>query len=189
VTIRRCIVTIGKIITKSNDKRGKLASPSLILMIMLCFSLLSFPTGVLHSQEKFGFGIILGEPTGVAWKYKISRLTALDGAIGFSPHDRFRAHVDYLWHSYPFHEQNLALHYGVGAAIGFGQPDYVVFERGNRYFLRHADLGFGARTVLGLTYDIPRSPVDLFFELAPILIAAPETGVGVDIGIGARVYP
>ena len=49
----------------------------------------------------FGFGFILGEPTGLAWKYKLSRANALDGVIGFSPGNRFRIHVDYLWKAYP----------------------------------------------------------------------------------------
>ena len=33
------------------------------------------------------------------------------------------------------------------------------------------------------------SPGDLFFEVAPLVIAAPEPGFGIDLGLGARVYP
>lgn len=142
------------------------------------------------AQGKFGFGFIVGEPTGIAWKYRINQTNAIDGAIGFSPYDRYRFHIDYLWHSYPFSEQNLALHYGVGAAMGFGRTEYVVVDRRNTYFLRSRELGFGARGVLGLTYAIPRSPVDLFFEMAPIFIFTPDPpGAGIDVGLGVRVYP
>jgi len=141
-----------------------------------------------HAQGNFGFGLILGEPTGLAWKYKINHRNAIDGAIGFSPYDRFRIHVDYLWHSYPFQEQRLAVHYGLGAAFGFGRTDYVV-SHGDSYVLREGDLGFGARAVVGLTYMIPRSPVDVFFEMAPIIVAAPGPGFGLDLGLGVRVYP
>lgn len=141
-----------------------------------------------RAQGMFGFGLIVGEPTGLAWKYKLNHQNAIDGAIGFSPYDRFRIHVDYLWHSYPFQEQHLAVHYGLGAAFGFGRTDYV-FEHGNSYVLHEGDLGFGARAVVGLTYSIPRSPVDTFFEIAPLIVAAPGPGFGIDLGLGVRVYP
>ena len=151
-------------------------------------SLLFGGGGGLHAQDKFGFGIIIGEPTGLAWKYNINHINAIDGAIGFSPYDRFRIHADYLWHAHPFDEDHLALHYGLGAAFGFGRTDYFVAQRGS-YVLHNGDLGFGARVVVGLTYMIPRSPVDLFFEVAPVIVAAPGPGFGFDLGLGARVYP
>jgi hypothetical protein len=140
------------------------------------------------AQGNFGFGLIIGEPTGIAWKYKINYLNAIDGAIGFSPYDRFRIHADYLWQARPFQDEHLALHYGIGAAVGFGNTTYYD-EHDHAYFLRHEELGFGARVVVGLTYAIPRSPVDLFFEMAPLIVATPEPGFGIDLGLGARVYP
>jgi hypothetical protein len=137
----------------------------------------------------FGFGFILGEPTGLSWKYKISRANALDGAIGFSPGDRFRIHVDYLWFAYPFHDPAFSLHYGIGAAIGFGNTWWVDRGHGNGYWAGTRELGFGLRVPVGINYGIPRSPVELFFELAPIFIFSPDMGVGIDVGIGVRFYP
>jgi hypothetical protein len=137
----------------------------------------------------FGFGFILGEPTGLAWKYKISHLNALDGVIGVSPGDRFRIHVDYLWNAYPFHDPNFSLHYGIGAVIGFGQTWFVEHGHGDGYWAGTTDLGFGVRVPFGIDYAIPRSPVELFFELAPIVIFTPGTGVAIDVGIGVRFYP
>lgn len=142
-----------------------------------------------RSQGRFGFGIVFGEPTGIAWKYKIDHINALDGAVGLSPFDRFRAHVDYLWQSYPFDEQHLALHYGLGGAFGFGRQDVVVVNDRGDFFRSEEDLGFGVRAVIGLTYSIPRSPVDAFLEFAPIFVVTPGTGMGFDVGLGARVYP
>ena len=151
---------------------------------------LAFCSGIpARAQGRFGFGVVFGEPTGVAWKYKLANSNAIDGAIGVSPFDRFRIHVDYLWHAYPFSTSNLALHYGVGPAFGFGRTDVVYSYSDGGYILRRGDLGFGIRTVAGLTYSIARSPVDVFFELAPLFIFAPGTDVGIDIGLGARFYP
>lgn len=143
----------------------------------------------LQAQGRFGFGVVFGEPTGIAMKYRIGNANAVDGAIGFSPYDRFRIHGDYLWQSYPFQTPNLALHYGIGAAFGFGRAAIIYSRPDGGYFLRRVDLGFGVRTVIGLTYAVARSPVDVFLEFAPIFIFAPGPDVGFDIGLGARFYP
>ncbi len=159
-----------------------------IILMALAGVLLCAPGSQVLAQGNFGFGLIIGEPTGIAWKYKINHMNAIDGAIGFSPYDRFRLHVDYLWHARPFNDENLAIHYGLGGAIGFGRTVYYD-EHGGEYFFRNSDLGFGVRLVGGLTYMIPRSPVDLFVEIAPLIVAAPGPGFGMDLGLGARVYP
>lgn len=142
------------------------------------------------AQERFGFGFILGEPTGLSWKYRIDHLHALDGAIGFSPFDRFRIHVDYLWLSRPFRDPNFALHYGIGAAVGFGNTTEAVFTRhGDGYVVQSTSLGFGVRVPFGVDYAIPRSPVELFLEIAPLVIVTPAGGIGIDFGLGVRFYP
>lgn len=144
---------------------------------------------VADAQGRLGIGFVVGEPTGFSWKYKLSTTNAFDGAIGFSPFDRFRVNVDYLWISRPFDEQHLVLHYGLGGAVGFGRTEYVTIKRGNDYVVRHRELGIGMRGIIGLDYEIPRSPVELFFEFGPLLIFAPDAGVGVDVGLGVRFYP
>lgn len=156
--------------------------PALLMIVLLCAA------RDVRAQGSFGFGLVIGEPTGLAWKYKINHLNAVDGAIGFSPFDRFRLHVDYLWQSHPFQEEHLAVHYGLGPVIGFGETD-IAYRHGNSYVLGEGDIGFGVRAVAGLTYTIPRSPVDLFVEMAPVVVAAPGPGLSLDVGLGARVYP
>lgn len=143
----------------------------------------------LKAQGNLGIGFVVGEPTGIAWKYRMNDYNAIDGAIGFSPYDRYRFHVDYLWHSGPFEERELLLHYGIGAAVGFGRTEYIVTEGRRRYFFRNDDVGLGMRGVVGLTYKVRRSPIDLFVEAAPLLILSPGSGFGVDAGLGIRFYP
>jgi hypothetical protein len=156
---------------------------------MVAVGLCCLVHSAIQAQGRLGFGFIFGEPTGIAWKYRINHVNAVDGAIGFSPFDQFRMHIDYLWQSYPFAEQNLALHYGVGSAFGFGRTEYLVLRRGS-YVLSTQELGFGARAVVGLTYTVPKSPVDVFLEVAPVFILSPNPpGMGFDVGLGARIYP
>ena len=142
-----------------------------------------------QAQGRFGFGVIFGDPTGLAWNYRVDHEHSVDGALGFSPFDRFRTHIDYLWRSYPFDEQQLALHYGLGGAIAFGRSGFFIVERGENVFASSENTGIGARVVVGLTYDVPRSPVDLFVEVAPVFVLAPGAGMDLDAGIGARIYP
>jgi hypothetical protein len=142
-------------------------------------------TGLARTQGKFGVGLIVGEPTGVAWKYRISGANAVDGAIGLSPGDRARFHVDYLWEKHSFQEENLSLHYGAGCG-GFT----VSRSRGgDTYVFVRRDLGFAFRGIVGLTYMFPRSPFDAFIEIAPLLIVSPASGMGIDAALGVRLYP
>jgi hypothetical protein len=149
--------------------------------------LAALATPMTSAQGRLGVGVIFGEPTGVSWKYKIDGEHALDGGIGLTPFDRFRIHVDYLWQSYPFQEEHLALHYGAGLAIGFRET--VLGRDDNSFLVAEDGPGLGVRAVLGMTYMIPRSPVDLFLEVAPVFVLAPNAGIGFDAGFGARVYP
>jgi hypothetical protein len=157
------------------------------ILVLLC--------GVACGQQQYqppqyhslGMGFVFGEPTGIAWKYRLNTVNSIDGVIGFSPYDRFRLNLDYLWQSHPFNEQRLALHYGPGVAFGFGRTNYIVYNR-NGYFLRNEDIGLGIRGVAGVNYLIKNTPLDVFFELAPVVIFTPATGSGIDVGFGGRVY-
>ncbi len=142
-----------------------------------------------RAQGRFGIGFIIGDPTGFSWKYKLSSQNVLDGAIGFSPYDRFRFHVDYLWVARPFNDNNFSLTYGVGGAAGFGRTEYIVVRGRGGLFTRDYETGFGFRVPVGLSYMIPRSPLELTLELAPLFVAAPVGDFGVDGGFAVRFYP
>jgi hypothetical protein len=157
----------------------------LFFALLLCISAVTLQA---QDHGRFGAGFILGEPTGISWKYHLDRTNSLDGALAVAPYDRFRMHVDYLWQSEPFNERNLSLYYGPGVAFGVGPTDYVVVNGRNAYFFSNRDVGLGIRGVLGLNYLIPRSPVDLFLEAAPIMVLVPNGGLGMDAGFGARFY-
>ncbi|HEX9006041.1 MAG TPA: DUF3996 domain-containing protein, partial [Bacteroidota bacterium] len=60
---------------------------------------------------------------------------------------------------------------------------------GNTYFAQSGTLGFGLRLPFGIDYAIPRAPLELFFEIAPLVIVTPAGGAGVDFGFGVRFYP
>ena len=157
-----------------------------VLAVVLAVGLLASQA---YGQKTFGFGLMLGEPSGISWKYHLSSSHALSGLVGFSPFDRFRIHVDYLWVSRPFDEPSLSLWYGLGGAVGFGRADYFVKQDKRSYVTRTVTMGLGVRMVGAFNFAIPKSPVEIGLELAPILIVGPDAGVGVDGGVYVRFYP
>lgn len=143
------------------------------LIAAVCVGVLG--VGVVRAQETgaFGAGVILGNPTGVTAKLWLGRSQALDAGIGFS--SRFTLYADYLWHSWTVLPQpnqgKLPVYLGLGGQVRTFSPSE-----------------FGIRTVAGAAYWLPRHPVELFLEVVPVFRLSPHGSVGLDAGIGLRVY-
>jgi hypothetical protein len=158
-----------------------------VVYSLLACCLLAITPRTVHAQGSFGIGLIVGEPTGISWKYQLNDRHALDGALGFSPFDRMRLHVDYLWLNRAFNDRQFTLSYGAGLAIGFGKR-WVDGRRGVLcYVVQEAALAI--RIPVGLSYQIPRTPLEAGLEIAPLLILGPEAGWGFDGGLILRIYP
>lgn len=131
----------------------------------------------IHAQNKgLGLGIIVGEPTGVTFKYWTGSNSAFDGALAWSFIDggAFHIHADYLLHSFnliPVQEGKLPFYYGIGGRIKLLDKARI-----------------GVRVPLGLDYIFSSAPVDIFFELVPILDLAPKTDFKINAAIGGRYY-
>jgi len=98
---------------------------------------------------------------------------ALDAGLGFST--GLALYGDYLWHSWKVLPQpsqgKLPVYLGLGAQFRTVYPNE-----------------FGLRTVAGIAYWLPRNPVEIFFEVAPVFRLSPHDSVGLDAGIGLRYY-
>ena len=131
----------------------------------------------IQAQNKgFGLGIIVGEPTGVSLKYWTSSSTAFDGAVAWSFIDggALDIHADYILHSFhliPVASGSLPFYYGIGARIKFLD-----------------DPGFGVRVPVGLAYLFSDAPIDIFFEIVPILDLTPKTDFKINAAIGGRYF-
>ena len=136
-----------------------------------------------RTEEPFGLGVIVGEPTGLSLKYWLDKDTAIDGAAAwsFSENDSFQLHGDYLIHNYDLLEADeLPLYYGLGARLKFKDSD----GRG-----RNEDHAiFGIRFPLGITYLFDEVPFDVFAELVPVLDVAPDADVDLNAAIGFHFY-
>ncbi len=137
------------------------------------------------AEDRFGLGVIVGEPTGLSLKYWLDDDHAIDGAAAwsFSGNDSFQLHADYLWHNYDLIDSGtlsgkLPVYYGVGARLKFKDDD------------RHHDddAAFGIRVPLGISYLFADAPFDLFAEIVPILDLTPDTDLELNAAIGVRFY-
>jgi len=134
-------------------------------------------------QDDFGIGVIIGEPTGLSLKYWIDEEIAVDGALAWSyaENNSLQLHSDYLVHNYDLLEDNqLPVYYGIGARLKFKDDD----GRGRN---ENHDM-FGIRFPLGITYLFDDEPLDLFFEVVPVLDLSPEVDLDINAALGLRLY-
>ncbi len=120
-------------------------------------------------------GILLGEPTGISWKYWTTGDAALDLGVAWSFGDggHFHLHGDYLFHNFDFFDVDsgsLPIYVGIGGRVRIEDDDSRV----------------GLRIALGLEYILESNPISFFFEVAPIVDFLPETEADVNGGIGVR---
>ena len=130
------------------------------------------------AQKSVGVGIVVGDPTGLSMKFRLSRENALDTALAWSLSDDNDLHVraDYIWHRYDVIEVKkgrLPLFFGVGGRIEFRDV---------------ADDRVGIRFPVGLDYYFSGAPFDVFVELAPVLDVAPDTDFDIEGAIGGRFW-
>lgn len=152
----------------------KIIFPVFLLLIL---------SGMSYGQSNnFGLGIILGEPTGISLKVRLSENTAVDGALGYSFVNKESLHIhgDFLLHDYSLirvDEGRLPVYYGIGGRIKLKNK-----ENGND------DDRIGVRVPLGLAYEFSSRKVDIFLEVVPVLDLAPETDASINAALGARYY-
>ena len=143
--------------------------------LSLIFISVLFALNVLAQDSGFGIGIILGEPTGISVKNWITSKTAVDAAVAWSVYDpSLHIHADFLVHNFNLitvSKGQLPLYFGLGARIRLADETY-----------------FGARIPVGLDYHFSSAPLDIFFEVVPILNFVPSTTFDLNAAIGMRYF-
>ncbi|MFW5711994.1 MAG: hypothetical protein ACOC7X_00135 [Spirochaetota bacterium] len=131
--------------------------------------------GSAAAVENFGLGAVVGEPTGITGKMFLSDNSAVDATLSWSfVKDKLYVHSDYLHH--------------IPGVFGPDVPELLVYTGIGGMIELKEDPEIGVRIPLGLSYTIPDTPLELFFELAPVVLLAPETTVDLTGGLGARYY-
>lgn len=152
------------------------------LILLLCL----FCT-ICSAEERFGIGIIAGEPTGLSMKLWAWENSAIDFAFAwsFAGEDAIHIHSDYLFHNFSLlkvPEGKLPFYYGIGVRVK------LIEEKDNNKNKDKNDTKIGARIPLGLAYIFANQPIDIFAEIVPIVDLVPDTDLGLNAAIGARYF-
>jgi len=145
-------------------------------VILLVILLQIFGMGADITEEGFGLGIIIGEPTGISFKSWMKENVAIDGAVAwsFEGEDAFHIHADYLFHNSRWikvDEGKLFIYYGIGARLKLQDRSRL-----------------GVRIPLGASYIVKDTPLEFFLEIVPIMDLVPDTELEGNGGFGARWY-
>jgi hypothetical protein len=140
-----------------------------------------------------GLGIVLGEPTGFTGKLRQGPANSIDFGLAWALSDYFLLYSDYLWEfpggfgrSTPFVSQ-LSPYIGLGGILAFSTNDNW---REDRKFFGHHDssIGLGVRIPLGIAWNVPTAPLEVFLELVPGIAIIPGTDAFLQAGIGVRYF-
>jgi hypothetical protein len=148
------------------------------LLLLGCLLVAGFTES--KAQHKgFGMGIMVGEPTGLSFKYWLSTASAPDGGVAWSfyDHPSFNLHADYLWHKFdliPVGKGELPLYFGVGSRLKLQSDE--------------GDSEFGIRFPVGISYIFGEGHFDTFAEIVPIMDLFPATMFNMNGAIGIRFY-
>jgi len=146
------------------------------LSVLFTLLIMIFPRFPQAAEKGLGVGVIIGEPTGISFKKWVGQKNAFDGAIAwsFGKEDALHLHADYLFHApkaIRLDRSTIPVYYGIGARLKFQDE--------NR---------FGIRFPLGINLYIAEAPIDIFFEIVPILNLAPKTDLDLNAALGIRYY-
>ena len=161
-----------------------------IIILILC----AFSSNISFSQspesKNFGFGVILGDPTGLTLKFWTSRENAFVVDVGASYFGSPRIGVDYLWHFDAFRSSIAKLYAGFGGVLGIGEGrGFYYTEHHGFYFRSDNGVGLGVRGVFGVNVIPRHSPLEFFLEVGLLVGLSPAFGSAGDVGLGMRFYP
>jgi len=165
-------------------------------IIIITLAACLFCSAAFAQKSGFGLGIIVGEPTGITGKYWLSSKSAIDGAIAWSLHgESLHLHGDYLIHKFDVFKVSkgsLPLYFGVGVRVRFDDYEHYYDHHDHHYYDDHYDndhhARIGIRIPVGLDYLFAHDPIDIFFEIVPILDLTPDTDFGFNAAIGFRYF-
>jgi hypothetical protein len=129
-----------------------------------------------EGRKGWGIGVIIGEPTGISLKLWNSSTTAIDAAAAwsFKKEGKLHLHMDWLFHNFKLFKARhgkLPLYYGIGCRVKFEEETRV-----------------GVRFPVGICYILRDTPIDVFFEIVPLLDLTPETDFNFNASIGVRYF-
>jgi len=147
------------------------------LVIVFLFILIAANASAFE-RNKFGLGVVAGDPTGITAKYMINNDFGIDTTVGWdtSGDDEFYISADYVLHLYNL----IKIPEGIS-------PLY--FGGGLRYIDREEEENkFGIRIPFGVEYLFLNNSLGAFGEIVPILDLTPDIESDLEFGVGIRYF-
>ena len=163
----------------------------LLLLFVSFFSFLSLASDQnAQVPGTFGVGAILGGPTAITGKTFLDSKTAVDFGLSFFDNSYTLLYADYLMHFPGFAHtkgfEQLIGYFGVGGILAITNNT----NTSNNGFIgtNQGAVGAGVRVPFGVAWNMPKTPVEFFGEIAPGISIIPSTSILIELGIGARYY-
>lgn len=160
-----------------------------IFHILLPAVMIFAPLLVNAETNQLGAGIIIGEPTGISFKYWTGGETAVDLALGwsFSNDDMLHIHADYLFHNFSLIKPDtgrLPLYFGIGGRFKYrDDPD-----RNHNNDNDNERKILSIRIPVGIAYIFEKPVIDIFLEIVPMMDIIPDTDFDISAALGARYF-
>jgi hypothetical protein len=157
---------------------------SLIIIVIISIS-----NAYSHSpmNRDFGFGLVLGEPTGISLAFVVAPNENLHVYAGNSYFGDAKIGADYQWYFDAFNSNIIHLYAGAGGFLGFGDGNDL-FDR-KRDKDNVDDLGIGARGMMGINFVPRNTSVEFFLELGLDAGVVPVNLFQPTGALGFRFYP
>ncbi len=148
-------------------------------------------TAELSTKPKdWSLGIALGAPTALVAQNQFSSNRAVDFGLGYHWSNFVQVYSDYLFLFPEAIEEftgesasGLIPYVGLGGAVSMYNSDHKTSIGNN-----DANTVLSARVPLGILWQIPQSPIELFAEAVPTIYLAPGLYLGVGGDIGCRIH-
>jgi len=133
-------------------------------------------------QDKIiGAGFMLGEPTGLTLKKWLDNVGAIDGAVAWplGEESSLTIQIGFLKHNFNEFEVDTGkapFYYGAGTRLVLVDSNS---DKDNR---------LGIRGIIGIEYIFENEPLEIFFELGPVLDVVPSAQMEITGGLGVRHY-
>lgn len=137
-------------------------------------------------DSRFGLGGMVGEPSGLSLKLRLSDALALDMGVGFGAFGpgRLNVHADFIG------ALNLTDHSRAGMDLYFGAgPRLALGGSSNGRWKDDSDgVWLGVRGAVGLVWEFKSRPLDVFVEAAPTLWIIDDVRFDGGGAVGARYW-
>lgn len=147
-------------------------------------------TGIEGEPDGFGMGLVLGEPTGLAFALRDKEMSNIQAAVGWSfANGSLHLTADYTRNLIIFRPDDTPdvrypLYVGIGGRLKVGNNNGD--SNKNRGELDAASLG--VRVPVGCAMLPTEQRIDVFLEVAPVMLLIPSAAFGFDAALGSRIF-